>query len=655
MSQRLDPTPTADRPRKRRAGARLIALVVLLVVVGGAMAVYAVTFAGRSGEGGAGTRELHRVARTSFDITVTSNGELEAKRQTEIRSQLETPAAIVQVVDEGVHVSKGDVLVKLSSESIETQMQDQQLVVESARSELTAAENDYQIQLNENDAALRQAKLKVELAEIALKKWQEGDDKKKRTELDIAIESAERELAICRDKAVQTHQLYDRGFASKEDLQTDDKRLAEAEAATKTAHLDKVVYEEYEVQSQMKKLSSDVDEAKAELERVLKKNDSQITTKDADRTNKRRQLQLRDEKLAKLQTQLKNTTITAPTDGLVVYATSVGRGRGFMMMGGDGPIQIGRNVQPNELIMVLPETGQMVASVRVHESIAGSIKPGQKATVRIEAVGNQTFNGVVDSVGVLAETDGWRDPNLREYTVKVTLSADNAQQRLKPSMRCETEIVLGSVDEALAVPVQAVFRDGAMAFVYRPVGGKYERVPVRLGRRSSVMVQVREPAPEEASQLADAGVHPVKEGDIVLLREPAPGEVVDTKFSDKVLALFAPRQGPDGMGGPGGRQMARPAGDRAPGPGKQVVVAGGGKPAVAGDGVPAERAEGESDKAADAPADGAQTIRLDGEHAAELLKKAGGKPGTQGEFVTKKAPAGEGSAPAAAPAAKPAG
>lgn len=640
MPERIDPTPTADHPRKRRAGVRLIAVVALMVIVGGAVAVYAVTFGGRTAADSAGTTELHRVARTSFDISVTANGELEAKRQTEIRSQLETPAAIVQVVDEGVHVAKGDVLVKLSSESIETQMQDQQLVVESARSELTAAENDYQIQLNENDAALRQAKLKVELAEIALKKWQEGDDKKERTVLDMAIDSAERELAICRDKAVQTHQLYEKGFASKEDLQNDDKRLAEAEAAMKTARLDKVVYEEYEVQSQMKKLSSDVDEAKAELERVIKKNDSQITIKDADRTNKRRQLQLREEKLAKLQTQLKNTTITAPTDGLVVYATSVGRGRGFMMMGGDGPIQIGRNIQPNELIMVLPETGQMVASVRVHESIAGSIKPGQKATIRIEAVGNQSFAGTVDSVGVLAETDGWRDPNLREYTVKVALDAANAQQRLKPSMRCETEIILGTVDNALAVPVQAVFRDGAMAFVYVPAGGKYERVPVRLGRRSSVMAQVRDPSPDELAQYAAAGVRTVKEGDLVLLREPTPGEVVDAKFSDKALALFAPRQGPGGMGGPaGGRQMVQQAGERANGPGPKVAAADPKKPGA--DGAAGDAPASEGEKPAEAPADGAQTIRLDGAQAAELLKKAGGKPGEKGEFIIKKDGAGD--------------
>ena len=176
--------------------------------------------------------------------------------------------------------------------------------------------------------------------------------------------------------------------------------------------------------------------------------------------------------LAKIDRQLAAATSVAPTDGLVVYATSFGRGRGKIMRGGDRPIQIGRTVRPNETIMALPATGQMVASVRVHESVAGRLRPGQKATVRIDALQNRTLPGRVESIGVLAESDGWRDPNLREYTVKVALDVDNSGQELKPSMRCEAEIVLGSVEDTLAVPMQAVFREGPVAFVYTPRGGR---------------------------------------------------------------------------------------------------------------------------------------------------------------------------------------
>src|SRR5690606_39994898 len=43
---------------------------------------------------------------------------------------------------------------------------------------------------------------------------------------------------------------------------------------------------------------------------------------------------------------------------------------------------------------------------------------------------------------------------------------------------------------SLAVPMQAVFREGPVAFVYTPRGGRFERTPIRTGRRSSSYIEV---------------------------------------------------------------------------------------------------------------------------------------------------------------------
>lgn len=69
-----------------------------------------------------------------------------------------------------------------------------------------------------------------------------------------------------------------------------------------------------------------------------------------------------------------------------------------------GPAADGAQVYPNELLIVLPDTSEMVASVQVHESLAGDVKPGMAATVKVDAVGGEIFQGTVDSIGVLAES-----------------------------------------------------------------------------------------------------------------------------------------------------------------------------------------------------------------------------------------------------------
>jgi len=502
----------------------LIAVLAIVIALAGSAA-----FAWRAmGSDSAAecARDLHQISRETFDIDVNATGELEARNQTEIRSQLETPAAIVYVVDEGKMVNKGDLLVELASDSIENQIEDETLRVEEARNNLIAAENAYDIQVSENDAALRQSQLKLELSQIAYDKWNKGDLVKQREQLELAIEKAKRQLDRWTDKYAQSQKLYKSEFLSLDELKQDEIQLLQAKADVKTADRNKWVFETFELDQKFKQLRSDVEEAKAEIERVKQQNASRLASKEADRANRKRTLSIREDRLAKLEEQLKATKMYATTDGLVVYATSTSKGRGMIMMGSSEQIEIGKNVRPNETIIVLPDTSEMVASVRVHESMAGKVHRGQATTVRIDALPNQAFTGKVIDVSVLAESGGWRDPNLREYTVKIGLDADNANMTLKPAMRVEAEIQINQSIDQLAVPLQAIFHEGRIAYVYKEMGGgRFTRTPIKVGERSDTTAQIL------------AGL---EEGDSVLLREPSPASIEASEFDPKVIARFYP-------------------------------------------------------------------------------------------------------------------
>jgi HlyD family secretion protein len=542
---------TAPRRPFRRAGATSLTVVVVVVLVGVAVGGYMLSQRGDS-ENAAVAADIHVVEPTTFDISVIASGELEAQKQTEIRSRVERQGLITYVVPEGTRVKEGDLLVELNADEIQTEIEEDTLRVESSRSELIVAENALEIQKNENDAALRQALLKLELAQIELKKWQEGDLVKRRQELDLNIEKADRNLELYDEQYRQTKDLYDRGFESKDKLKQDEIRYIEAQAEVKRARLSKEVFEEYEYVQIQKQLTSDVNEAEAELERVRQQNNSRLASKEADLTNKRRQLAIHEDRLSEEKRQLTYTKMYAPTDGLVVYATSVGEERGRSMMGGDGPLQIGRNVRPNELLIILPDTSRMVASVKVHESNAGRVEPGQPATVKIDALPNRVLTGTVDSISVLAASGGWRDPNLREYTVKIHLDSDNTNRELKPSMRADAEIRLGRVEDVLTAPVQAIFREGRTSYVYQKRGDRFVRTPVRVGRRSSTQAEI---------------IAGLEGGEKVLLREPQSGEIIDQPFSEEALAAVAVPESEQGdqprvvaAGGP--QQGARPAGQQ---------------------------------------------------------------------------------------------
>lgn len=581
----------SGRSPSRRGGAvvkLLIAAVVLAGVGGGGYALYA----SRGTEDKTTAVELYTVARMSFQMTSTANGELKAKQQTEITSPLEAESSISEIVEEGVIVKEGDVLVKLNTDELQKQLDEESLALESAKADMISAENAYEIQVSDNESTIRKSQTKVEISQIELQKWLQGDVVEKRKDNASKIESATREVERLKKNLEQSRELHAKQFVSTNDLEKDELAYIEKMSDLEIAKLKSNVYEEFTYRQEEKKFRSELDDANAELERAKRKAESELASKSADRTNKRQQLTMRQNKVDKLKKQIDSAHIKAPTGGLIVYSSSVKPEWYFDQR---GPIKVGRKVFPNESIIVLPDTSEMIAAIKVHESLISQITPGLPALITIDAKQGGKFTGKVDSIGIMAESGGWRDPNLREYEVKIALELGDGEHGLKPSMRCEAQVVRDNVKDAIAVPIQSVFNEGAVQYVYQEAGGKYERKPVRIGRRSDTHAEIL------------AGLIG---GEAVLLRTPEPGRIVKGEFDPKVLAALGIDT--EKKGGP-----------------KMVLASMGGeaKPAAAAattdDAADTNKAEGES--ADELDADEATDAEPAAEEAAETASAAPGQ------------------------------
>ncbi|MAY74085.1 MAG: hypothetical protein CMJ31_05035 [Phycisphaerae bacterium] len=495
----------------------LLRPTTIALVVGAAASASVLSGCGDSDTASTTSSEITRVSNRDFEITTLATGELQSRNKVEIRSRVEGTTSIVEIVPEGSRVKEGDVLVRLNEDEIKRELEEEELQYSEAKLNLEAAQSEYEIQISDNAANLRKAQLAVDLAELALEQWVSGDHTKQLAERNTAVEKTTRDLERLQEKIVKSRDLYERKFLSYDEWQRDEIALLEAEAAASNAKLDLRVYTEYQTKADRAQKESDLEEARQELVRVEKANDINLKNKASRRENRAVQLARREERLEGQRQQLRACEIVAPRSGLVVYGTSLDSDNWRNQ--NEGPLSIGRQVRQNDLLIVLPDTSEMVASVKVHESMAGRIRPGQTASVRVEAAGNAMVEGVVDSVGVLAEGGGWRDPNRREYTVKVQLTPREGVD-LKPSMRCEARITLGEVDGALTVPVQAVFSDGPVRFVYVESAEGYERRPVGVGRRSDLFAEIT------------AGID---EGERILLRSARPGEITKREWDEAAL------------------------------------------------------------------------------------------------------------------------
>jgi multidrug resistance efflux pump len=509
--------------RTNRAGLGLWS--VLLAVVAVALAGLGFMAVAGSGESAdrVSTVELGKAQIRSFNITTLANGELEAKNRVEIRNRVESRTAIVEIIPEGTSVKQGDVLIRLSDESLKNRIAEEELAVIEARTNVENAQAAEKIQISENDSKLRAAESKVSIANLTYQQWEQGDVVKQRQQLDLAVERAEKNFVRLESKYENSKKLFAKDFLSKDELDRDEIAYIEAMSTLQTAKLDKKVYEEYQYHKDAEQRRREVEEANAELERVLQENEINLRSRQTQTANRERQLALREEKLAELRQQFDFCTVRAPRDGLVVYGSSIQSDNWRWQQ--EGGLSVGREVGNNDLLIALPDTTLMTASVKVHESLAGRVRPGQSVSVTIDAI-DRTLPGRVESVGVLAQSGGWRDPNRREYTVKIDLDPSAAEGlNLKPTLRCEARIELGRVEDALAIPVQAVFNEGPVRYVLRPSSaGRFQRVPVLLGRTSDTDAEI---------------LRGLSEGDRVLLREPVAGEVENPTAWDPAMLAAA--------------------------------------------------------------------------------------------------------------------
>jgi multidrug resistance efflux pump len=400
--------------------------------------------------------------------------------------------------------------VRLAQEELLDKIKDSKDKVNTANSSVIAAQQSLAIKQGEKQSELDKADVAVKIAELALQGWQEGEVVNKRQQLELAKETAGINLDRLKGRFEESAKLVSQGYIAKDEFEKDRIAMIEAEAKVKQAALDLEVYEKYTFFQDEAKKKSDLDQARAERARVEEKFNAELVKAQADLESANFQLQSAKDRLQNLEMQLTYTTLTAPIDGLIVYATSIDSSNGGRGGGDAQPPQVGTELKPNELVILLPDTSRMVANLKVSEALSGRIRPGQPVTLYSDAMPNQPVAGSVTTVSVLAASGGWRDPNRREYTVKSALEADPSLG-LKPAMRCKAEILLGRVDDALNVPVQAIFRQGPVAFVYVQDGAGFAQRQVELGRSSELQIEIKKG---------------LAAGDKVLLREPKSFEIV---------------------------------------------------------------------------------------------------------------------------------
>jgi HlyD family secretion protein len=479
---RSDPTvPTSHLPARKPKRRRYLWVLVTAALLGTAAWSYT-----RTRTSASETILTYTVAPGHMDIALKLAGEFKAMRNVEIRNEVDGVSTIVFIVPEGKVVEQGEELVRLASDTIKDRVEDARIRVENAKAASINSQASLTIQEKQNESDINGAETNAKLTQLEFDQFDKGDGVVELATRQTSLANAKTDLERKTEDLKSAQELSSEGFVSNNDVL--DAQISERDSRNKldTAKMGLEVWNKYAEPKQRQTLQRKRDEALRELERVKIKAEAAILLKQADVRAKEATLRVESTRLANLEKQLANTVIKAPKSGMVVYQSSTGSSSY-----NQGPIEEGAQVRQNQILIQLPDTGKMLVEVRIAEQMTDRIKPGLPCYVTVDALPGKALTGKIDKISPMPDNSNrWMNPNLKEYPTQIVL--DSSPAGLKPSMSAKVEIQIASLDDVLAVPLQAVYTGGGESYVFVGDAARYERRTVKVGLSSSDSMQILE-------------------------------------------------------------------------------------------------------------------------------------------------------------------
>jgi HlyD family secretion protein len=441
---------------------------------------------------------FYEVRRGDFTVSIVEGGTLAAVSEVSVRNEVEGTARIIFIVPEGSYVKKSNLLIELDSAQAQDQVNQQQINLEKAQFSLIQAEAQLDIQRSTTNSDIRAARLKRDFAILDLQKFQEGQRIVDLIEASNKLVQAEAQLSVNLDIYTNTTKLAAKGYETKQKEEGDRLSVMGNQNSLIVASNQMWMIKEFTHRKLFAQLTSDVEEAEKELERVVAQSQRRIAQFVADLLTQSNTLTLNQKKLDRDRKNLDATKIYAPQDGLVVYNVSENR------FSSESLIEEGATVRNRQELIKLPDVSRMKVTVKVHESYVNMITPGLPAFVILDSMPDQRFAGTVAKVALLPDSQArWGNPNLKVYNTEIHITDDLPD--VKPGVSAKAEIIITNITDTLSVPIQAVTTSRGRQVVYVPSGREPEPRPIEVGMYNTKYIQI---------------TSGLKEGDRVLLAPP---------------------------------------------------------------------------------------------------------------------------------------
>jgi multidrug efflux pump subunit AcrA (membrane-fusion protein) len=183
-------------------------------------------------------------------------------------------------------------------------------------------------------------------------------------------------------------------------------------------------------------------------------------------------------KVQVLQDLLKDFTIMAPEDGMVIYQRE---------WNGKKRI-VGSTIGAwDPTVATLPDLGLMQSRTYVNEVDIRKIKKGQKVNISLDAFPEKKLTGLVDAVANVGEQNPRSDAKVFEVNVLI----NEKDTSLRPAMTTGNHILADKLKDVLYIPLESLHAQGdSLSYVFKKKGLSITKNPIKIGATNEDFVVV---------------------------------------------------------------------------------------------------------------------------------------------------------------------
>ena len=455
--------------------------------------------------------------RGPLTISVLESGTIKAREQIIIKNEVEGRTSIIWLIDEGVHVKKGDLLVELDVSTLVDSEIDQEIRVQNADAALINATEGLAVVKNQAQSDVEIAQLTLEFSKQDLEQYEQGRYPNEQTAAKNAITLSKEELQRAEGTLVWSQKLFEEKYISQTELLADKLAVTRTKNNLELAQNNLKLLEDFTYHRNKAQFESDFRQATMALERKQRKAKADVAQAEAQLKAKELEYKRQQDRFQKIKTQIVKAKIHAPAEGMVIYATSARRG-GYRSR--QEPLDEGVEIRERQELIYLPTAESAMAEVDIHEASLEKVRLGLPAIITVDALQGKKFFGHVARIAPLPDPQSmWMNPDLKVYNSDVYL--EGTEPSLRTGMSCTVEIIVEQYEDAVYVPMQTVLRVGGEPAVYIVKDGTVEVRKVEIGLDDRNVIRItsgldegetvwmtpplKSAALEPGSQMADIG------------------------------------------------------------------------------------------------------------------------------------------------------